>query len=91
MNTKQLMCSLVVAAVLLASAPVANAQYYDNDRYGGNYGYPGNYSYDGNYGYPGKYGGLGNYGGYDNYYGGWLGKLLGGGGKGKWGKYGYGK
>ncbi|KAH3729637.1 hypothetical protein DPMN_055612 [Dreissena polymorpha] len=55
MNTNQLLCLLVAAAVLLASAPVANAQYYGN-RYGnnGNYGgWPGNYG-----GWPGNYGRL---------------------------------
>ncbi|KAH3804409.1 hypothetical protein DPMN_132694 [Dreissena polymorpha] len=76
MNTNQLLCLLVAAAVLLASAPVANAQYYGN-RYGnnGNYGgWPGNYG-----GWPGNYGGWpGNYGGYDNNYGGLLGQILGG-------------
>ncbi|KAH3739026.1 hypothetical protein DPMN_045670 [Dreissena polymorpha] len=85
------MCFLVGVAVLLASAPVANAQYYGNYGYGGNYGYPGNYGYLGNYVYPESYGGLGSYDDYDNYYGGRLGKLLGGGRKGKWGNYGYGK
>ncbi|KAH3775752.1 hypothetical protein DPMN_177158 [Dreissena polymorpha] len=89
MNIKQLMCLLVAAVALLAIAPVANAQYYDYGYGGNNYGYPGNYGYGGNYGgYPG------NYGDYDNYGGGWLYKILGGGGKGKgkWGGYGgYGK
>ncbi|KAH3884052.1 hypothetical protein DPMN_008023 [Dreissena polymorpha] len=71
MHTKQLMCLLVVAAVLLASAPVVNARY----RYGGSSDSSDSDDYNGGWGRPAgwrrglgrKWGGNGGYGG--TYYG----------------------